>query len=129
MSGSGCPRCRAPRGENEIERTLEREKIRYEKQFAFPDCRHILPLHFDFALFVEDRVAVIEYNGEQHYRKIPINDSPDAYDFDSIVLRDNIKKNYCSSNNIPLLIIPFDQFDMIDVLVVKFVGGLRGALN
>ena len=40
------------------------------------------------------------------------------------VKRDNIKSNYCKINNIPLLLIPYWDFDNIDELVTNFTKEL-----
>lgn len=121
LMGSGCSRCRSPKGEHRIETVLKQLGVEYENQYSFPDCRYKNPLFFDFRIDRNGAVGLIEYNGEQHYRSI--KDSP--FDLSEIVARDNIKRHYCKKNGLPLLEIRFDEFDSIDEKITKFLEELE----
>jgi hypothetical protein len=92
--------------------SLDEMNIDYEQQFTFEDCRHINKLRFDF--FIYPNVA-IEFQGKQHYL-------PDTYyskngEFQKIQLRDQIKRDYCSSHEIHLIEIPYWKInDVPDII-------------
>jgi len=59
----------------------------------------------------------IEYQGEQHYRPVSIFGGEDS--FKSQIKRDKIKKKYCKSNNIELLIIPYWKIEDAEKTLIK----------
>ena len=69
------------------------------------DCKYKQPLPFDF--YLPQKNICIEFQGEQHYKERSLYYSED------IVIRDNIKKEYCKKNNIKLIIIPYTAIDNI----------------
>jgi len=101
LCGSGCPFCKESKGERFISNYLEKEKIIFEKQYKFDDCRNILPLPFDF--YLPKYNTCIEFNGKQHYEPVSIFGGEEV--FKNQQERDEIKKEYCKQNNIPLVII------------------------
>ncbi len=120
---NGCPKCNESKGEKEITKYLDKNKIIYKSQYRIKKCKHKKPLPFDFAIFNSQNklIGLIEYNGIQHYiigqqfgRKNPNKK------FKSIQKHDTIKVNYCKNNNTPLLIIPYTEFDNIKNLVNQF---------
>ncbi len=106
-------------GEKLVETQLK--KVSFQKEFIIPECKNIKPLPFDFAIFNSEKklVFLIEFNGEQHYK--PIKKFGGKKAFHAQVFRDNIKKNFCLKNKIPLLIIKFDQQEIISELVGDFL--------
>ncbi len=121
LLGSGCSKCRSPKGENKIESILKNMKVPYENQFSFPDCRYKNPLFFDFKIVVNNNIGLIEFNGQQHYEIINTN----IFNFDEIILRDNVKRKYCEKNSIKLLEIRYDQYDNIERLLVDFINKME----
>lgn len=105
LMGQGCPKCNESKGEREIRLYLELEKIKYLTQHKFPDCKHILPLPFDF--YLPEQNLCIEYNGEQHYK--PINYFGGVNRFVKQQKLDSIKESYCNDNRIKLIIIKYDE--------------------
>ena len=75
----------------------------YCKYFCF--CKNILPLPFDF--YLPDYNICIEYNGRQHYE--PIKKWGGVDSLNEIKKRDKIKMEYCKLNNIPLIIIKYND--------------------
>lgn len=53
---------------------------------------------------------LIEYDGEQHFHKV----RNDRYGYEGIVARDNYKNQWCEKNNIPLIRIPYTDYNNID---------------
>jgi len=104
LSGCGCIYCRESRGEREIFKILDKIIIKYERQKIFIYCRYKWPLKFDFYI---PEIGCIEFDGIQHYE--PIEYWGGINNFKEIKKRDQIKKNYCKDNNIPLYIIKYDE--------------------
>jgi hypothetical protein len=117
LTGRGCQKCKGPKSEDYIENYLISNNIRYEKQFKFNDLKYKNKLKFDFAILDEENNIkfLIEYNGEQHYifrgqfgMKIK--------DFETILIRDKIKMDYCVKNG-------------IDIHVIKYTENINSRLN
>lgn len=103
--GQCCPECSASesRGEREIRHILENNYINFEQEYSFVNCRDKYPLPFDF--YLPDYNILIEYQGVQHYEVIERFGGLEGF-----VLRqkhDQIKLEYCLSNNITLITIPY----------------------
>lgn len=110
-----CPLCNGSRGEQLIQLYLERNKIRYKREFTFSDCKNINVLPFDVAMFLNDDIQIIEFHGKQHYE--PIEWFGGIKGFKYRKHNDEIKYNYCISNNIKIMIIPYwDMNNMTDIL-------------
>jgi hypothetical protein len=103
LQGHGCPNCSASKGEKEIEKILNKNKIDFIRQYSFKDCRYKLPLYFDFYLLKYN--LCIEFDGELHFGI----DTHFNYDKDIVKIRDNIKNNYCRNNNIRLVRISYKE--------------------
>lgn len=105
-SGAGCPNCKTSKGEKLVKSILVKLNIPFETQFSFEECRGDTgrPLRFDIAIVENGKFGLIEYQGTQHYHKFGwMTDKS----FKDSLRRDEIKKAYCTINNIPLLEIPF----------------------
>ena len=103
------------KNEENILNLCKANNIHGKWQFKFEQCKDKLPLPFDF--FIEDKY-IIEYDGEQHFKKISLFDK----DEDSFLIRrahDLIKNKYCFDNNIPLIRIPYDAKYTIDDLKLE----------
>lgn len=93
-------------GERYVLSILEEMNVEMAEQYTFPDCKYKNALRFDFAVFADKKLLyLIEYNGKQHYE--PIEFFGGQTSFEEAKLRDGIKKQYCQSHNIPLLILPY----------------------
>lgn len=108
LIGHGCPMCNETNGERRVRQFLEANNILYEEQKRFDDCRGKKPLPFDF--YLPEYNSLIEYDGEHHY--FPINFSGLGEDwakghYETTIMHDEIKDEYCKKNNIHLLRIPY----------------------
>ena len=72
-------------------------------------------MKFDFAIFNEKNEIklLIEYNGEQHYNPIEKWGGEEKLIIQQE--RDARKKQYCEEHNIPLLVIPYWEYDNINL--------------
>lgn len=101
----GCPKCSNSRGESEVREWLMDNNIEFTTQHMFDDCRDKRRLKFDF--YVPSKQLLIEYNGIQHYRNVPLlRYSNDA--FEDIQRRDQIKVEYAKNKGLRLLIVPYN---------------------
>ena len=105
LNGSGCPICRESKGEKEIRKYLIKNNINFKPQHTFQNCRNKKLLPFDF--YLPDYNICIEYNGLQHYK--PITWFGGEEGFIKQQKRDIIKMEYCKNNNIPLIIIKYNE--------------------
>ena len=99
----GCIYKKKSFGEYHIERFLIKNNILYSTYKRFLGCKNIHPLFFDF--YLPEYNLCIEYQGAQHYK--PVERFGGEKSFKKNQLRDQIKKDYCSENEIFLLEIPY----------------------
>lgn len=107
--------CLNSKGERIIENILKENNIPFKKQYSFKELKNKLPLHFDFGILDSNGEIeyLIEFDGEQHYDK-----NNNMYSEERARL--DIKKNiYCLSNNIPLIRIPYNFLDKININMLK----------
>lgn len=120
LRGSGCPACAKSKGEKRIEEYLKLHNIYYKTQYKFSDCISERMLPFDF--YIPKLNIVIEYDGEQHFRPVRFGgvsvDDANAK-FLAVQYRDGIKDQYCIDHNIPLIRIPYTEFDEIENILDK----------
>lgn len=126
---AGCPACSASKGEKQIAECLDTQNLTYQREYRIDDCRSLLPLPFDFALFDAGLLTgLIEYHGRQHFEPIPWFGGKKS--FESLVVRDAIKQRYCNGHGIDLLVIPYTAYAKIEDLVQNFIASTTpNALN
>lgn len=115
---NGCPKCNSSKGEKLIEEYLLKNNIQYKNQYRITECRDKKPLPFDFAIWIDDKLRLIEYNGIQHYVQI----GKYAEQFQDRIKKDKIKYDYCKQNNIPLLTISYTEYNNIEQILTRFIG-------
>lgn len=118
LQGTRCLKCASSKGEITISEYLRNKNIRFMFEYKFDDCKNKRPLPFDF--YLPDYNICIEYDGGQHYR--PIDYFGGKKRFKYIQQNDNIKNQYCKGNNIPLLRIPYWEFDNIEEILDKWLS-------
>lgn len=115
-----CPACADVRyrGPRVIKDCLDKYNISYQMEYHFSDCIYKNYLPFDFAIFNPDNSikCLIEYDGEQHFNFIPFFHG-DEEGFKLQQARDKIKTEYCNKNNIPLIRIPYTEFENIEQIL------------
>lgn len=108
--GHGCPVCNNSIGEKCVIQYLKKHKIKFLPQYSFDDCRYKEKLYFDF--YLPNYNACIEYDGIQHFEPVDFAGRGEEWaneQFKYIILRDNIKNNYCKNNGIQLCRIKYTQ--------------------
>jgi very-short-patch-repair endonuclease len=101
----GCPSCNESKGEKEISKKLDILKLKYIREHKFTGCNHIKELRFDF--YLPELNICIEYNGKQHYESIEYFGGETRYK--EQIIKDNIKRKYCSENGIKLIEIKYNE--------------------
>ena len=105
-------------GEFIIRNTLKANHIHFCEQYSFNDFRFEnggIP-KFDFAIFDKNEklIAVLEFDGEQHYVATGGWNNPELQSATKI--RDVQKTLYCEQHNIPLVRIPYYELNKINIL-------------
>ncbi len=118
---SGCNRCKESKGENAISEYLVKNNIKFRKEYSFTKSK-ISKHRFDFAI----KSGLIEYHGAQHY--VPVNfGSKKQYaktsNFIANIKNDHKKEKWCKQHKIPLLVIPYWDFDRIEDILDSYFAG------
>lgn len=92
---------------------LDEFDIQYKTQYIISDFSPYA--RFDFAIFKEDGslFKLIEFDGEQHFNPVDFFGGEEKFKIQQE--RDNNKNEYCKNNNIPLLRIPYSDYDKLDI--------------
>ena len=97
----GCPKCdqRRSKGEKAMRKWLDEHQFEYQEQIHFKELGQ---LSFDFGIIQNNQIiALIEVQGEQHYKEIFHYSSHPNY-FKIQQLHDQQKRDFCKKQNIPL---------------------------
>lgn len=112
--------CVVSRGELLVRKYLNCKNVRYCMQKTYEDLRSSNGgrLRFDFAILNSSNevVALIEYQGVQHYKDTGIGKLEREE-------TDELKRKYCKANNIPLLEIPYNKD--LEVLIDDFLQSIN----
>lgn len=105
------------KGELKIADILTMAGLKYEIEYIFEDLvvSNGKPLRFDFAVFDDDNNLwfLIEYQGEQHYK--PVAHYGGAPALRKQKYNDRKKVDYCLERGIPLLVIDFHDYYILDL--------------
>ena len=93
-----------------IQKLLEENSIVYIKEYSFSDLKNKKVLRFDFAIIENNQIVrLIEFDGIQHFEE----QNYFTHNLTETQNNDIIKNEYCKSNNIPLVRIPYWKRDNI----------------
>lgn len=118
-NGNCCPHCSMSKGEKECKKYFDKNNIIYIPQYEFDGLVGINGgnLKFDFAIFKDNKLSfLLEYDGVFHYEK-----QYDTDGFERLKIHDERKNIYCIENNIPLLRIPYWEFDNIENILNEYI--------
>ena len=112
--------CLSSKGEAIIAELLSQNNYQFITQYRFDDFvsdYNNIPYRFDFAVFQNNKLSyLIEYDGEQHYYYQTTSTSWNSKEnFEKTQILDNKKNNYCFTNNIPLIRIPYYIRDQLTI--------------
>lgn len=116
LAGSRCPQCRFSRGERKVKEALEKNGVEYQREYVIGGL-----LRMDFRL--TELRAFIEYDGIQHYEPVEFWGGEEA--LESLQFRDSVKDSFCGMQGIPLLRIPYWDFDNIPEIVENFINEVK----
>jgi len=127
---SSCPSCNQSKGEKKMISILESFGYIPLTQYSFSDCRYKYKLRFD--AYVKELNILFEYQGECHY--IPIDYAGKGKEwakahFDISQERDFIKREYCIKNNIPLVEVPYWEFDNMEYFLLHKINNIKEKTN
>lgn len=107
------------RGELLIKEYLDKNKIKYEEQYSFPELKgKNQSLRFDFAIFKDNKIfTLIEFQGEQHYVAKDFFGGSERLKMQQEY--DQRKRDYCKNNNIKLIEIPYWEINNIEEFLSK----------
>ena len=105
--GTECPICaKASKGERKVKAVLDELGVTYKQQESFEDLKDKHPLRFDFTIYQDGKlIAVIEFNGIQHYKPISVFGGEKAFQMQK--KHDLMKVQYCVDHGLFLLQIPY----------------------
>lgn len=128
--GRRCVECTLSQGARMVYYRLKELNYNFDVEYRFKDCKYKNTLPFDFVVFNEDNsiLCAIEFDGEFHYKPNTFSSATDKNlrTFKYTKIRDEVKNEYCKSNNIPLLRIPYWERDNgnVEKIVDDFLNSL-----
>jgi hypothetical protein len=130
VSGSGCPCCTESKGEKKISESLKIMDLPFKREARFKGCKNKNLLPFDFIVkLTNGKGLLIEYQGVQHYEPIKRRKSwankRAVSELKNTQRRDKIKAEWARKNKIPLLVIPYWEYDNIPRLIEDFMGSIK----
>lgn len=118
---TGCPYCSETLGERKMREILVGKLNKEIKtQYIFPDCKYKRPLKFDACDI--NNMILFEYQGQQHYYPVDFAGKGKEWaeeQFKINKIRDKIKSDYCQINNIPLIKIPYWEYNTMESYLVN----------
>ena len=109
------PSARASKGERAVEAVLKKHGYKYKTQYELGYY-----VHADFAVYINERMHIIEYDGRQHYH--PVKFFGGRWRFFLQRLRDIVENAECRSRNIPMLRIKYTvPLEQIESVVTNFL--------
>lgn len=111
-----CDKCthRQSNIEGMVQNYLQSKGIVFIREYTYADCVDKGTLPFDF--YLPEYKSIIEVDGVGHYKPTKFNGNTKIADstYESTVLHDKIKNEYCQNYDIPLLRIPYWAFDTLE---------------
>lgn len=118
LTGRGCPKCSMSRGERKVSNFLKEHNIDFQIEYKLDGCKVKRELPFDFVIFNDGVPKVaIEYQGIQHYEPLEFFGGEDG--LEKRKYYDDIKREYCISNNIKLIEIPYWDYNNIELILAE----------
>jgi len=113
LNGRGCPTCKSSKGEIKILTVLKLLNLNYKKEQKFNKCKNIKLLPFDYIVTIKDKILLIEYDGEPHFKLVKYFMGGEN-GFLNRKRRDRIKNIFCLETNKLLLRISYLEYNDIE---------------
>ena len=101
--------------ELKVEKILQQNNIFFKREVSFDDlngCNNT-PLRFDFVIYKNNNIfCIIETDGEQHFKFVK-HFHKNMFGFKKSLEWDRRKNKYCLVHNIPLIRIPYWDYDTL----------------
>jgi hypothetical protein len=96
-------------GKLRISKILKKQNIVFSREKTFSDLKGVgnRCLRFDFCCIIDDKILLIEHDGEQHFKSVKYYGGDVS--FERCQKYDKMKNDYCKKNNIKLLRISFEE--------------------
>lgn len=108
---TGCPRCKSSKGEKKVRDYLKSYNFSFLEQKTINLGKKGV-LRLDFYLEIDNKKFAIEYNGIQHYKPVKYFGGEAAFQRQKKCDQD--KKEYCKEQGIELIIIPYDNEELLN---------------
>jgi len=109
-TSTSCGCVKKYKGEEKIAEILNYNKIKFEREKSFKNCKIKKQLHFDF--YIPNQNYLIEYDGILHFKATGGKLGTEEKLFQNQE-HDKYKNQWCKENNIPLIRIPYTHLDKI----------------
>ena len=111
------------KGEDAIEKILNNLKIQFKREVTLAGLTNEIgtSLPVDFVVNVDKKLAMIEYNGQQHYK--PIMDQIET--FNGCVRNDIARVDYATTTGMPLLVIHYKDLSKIETIIKMFINEVK----
>ena len=113
FKGNPCPFCNVKsKGEQKIAKILQNNNIPFVREVTFQDCRSPKNRKYPYDFYVNDS-WLIEYDGNIHFTSGGVRGWNTRESFQKRKMADSIKTTYALDHNIPLIRIPYWQYDRL----------------
>lgn len=117
-------------GESKISNILNEFHINFKTECTFNKCKDKHKLPFDFGIYNlnNELTGLIEFDGKQHFEVCRFNGMTHEKALESFKtgqIHDQIKNQFCKTNNIPLLRIKYTDIDNVRTIVFNFCKDLN----
>lgn len=98
-----------------VKKILTEMSLSFIKNKTFDDLLGVNGglLSYDFCVFINNKICLIECNGLQHYEPVTFFGGNDEYN--KQLSHDSLKFNYAKINNFPLLILNCSRYDEFEI--------------
>ena len=103
--GHGCLGCNESKGEREVRKFLESNKMNYSTEKTFPGCISPRGKRLKFDFYLPEQNICIEYDGIQHFKPIEYFGGKEFLKY--IKKCDRIKDDFCKHKDIKLVRITY----------------------
>ena len=106
--------CIRSRGNQKVQQILQQNNIPFIKEY--PIRINNMNYYYDFAIVQNEKViCFIEYDGILHFEQDKYHGWNNAENWKRTQENDNIKNDYAKNNNIPIVRIPYLDYEILDI--------------